>query len=475
VRTFGQKGPIVSFSFGMAAVAAIERYKRGTTDLKESAGKPDVLFGQSDEENIISFHLAEMLGHDFKLPVGLNSVQYLRQSIQHTESQHETMNQTEGEELLIQKNKRSELLKKQNSLTNLAHQASNLAHQAFGNMFHNTGVTMEVWVHKLKVKTETDMLAAEWQERLLIVSRKRLFIVMKKNRKDSTLDNVEEFSLDIVDSIPLNEVDRVNIVDSNDSESEASRSNHCSAIGMIYSCIAFIEKLSMTIPDQGQSILRNRDTGSKLQERSEKLLHQDEDTAAQIAQGKILRITTVAGGFNNGQPYYFSNLCNLHCKNSNPQHSQQQDAIQAFVREMNDLTKTYKELHAVETRFERLQANLKSIWGSFYCNILILVIIVSNFVFTIRGMEVSSDTSDYKFYERVDLAYTILFTIGSVLQLFCCADAIVQLYKSLVCAELAFNFAAHAVRPFFRGKRAHPFIICMRVELTPRLTAFITP
>ncbi len=50
-------------------------------------------------------------------------------------------------------------------------------------------------------------------------------------------------------------------------------------------------------------------------------------------------------------------------------------------------------------------------WNSSAFNAVVLLVIVSNFVFTVRGME-NDNPDDDAFFELVDLLYTVVFALG---------------------------------------------------------------
>jgi hypothetical protein len=62
-------------------------------------------------------------------------------------------------------------------------------------------------------------------------------------------------------------------------------------------------------------------------------------------------------------------------------------------------------------RFLRLQRRLRRAWDSYPFNIAVLVLIVSNFVFTMEQLQ-NTDFARHPIFEHIDLAYTLIFTLG---------------------------------------------------------------
>ena len=60
----------------------------------------------------------------------------------------------------------------------------------------------------------------------------------------------------------------------------------------------------------------------------------------------------------------------------------------------------------------REQARLQKVWESPAFHFVTLALIVSNFVFTIKGME-NKNPNLVDFYERIDTIYTVLFAAGA--------------------------------------------------------------
>jgi hypothetical protein len=248
-------------------------------------------------------------------------------------------------------------------------------------------IVLEVWVEKLVLHSDADKLEdLIWQPRLLVLGIKALFILRAANNsnKDHAIDYKD---LEIVDSIPLHEVDTVTAI---------------SEVRPKYSRVASIKKAASisttnSVYDDSDNHLNER---NRLLGKYDRLLSNPDHTFA------CLRITTIPEGFNDGRPYYFQFGSNFESRNP------VKESIEEFARDIRELAETQKQSAALQVRLRRFQAGLQSVWHSTAFNLVVLALIVSNFVFTVRGME-STNPDDDAFYERVDLIYTILFTIGA--------------------------------------------------------------
>jgi hypothetical protein len=142
----------------------------------------------------------------------------------------------------------------------------------------------------------------------------------------------------------------------------------------------------------------------------------------------ILRIVTDPEGFNRGYPYYFLlkkdtynswtgtldwkqarrnwhvNIAKTKLVSKSPQNEK-------VVRKLKKLALKRRLESKRESRFLRLQAYLQSIWNSKRFNIIVLFLIVSNFVFTVQQLE-NTDPARQRYFEKIDLAYTIIFSCG---------------------------------------------------------------
>ncbi len=344
----------------------------------------------------VSFHLGQLLGNNFKLPTGMSSADVLRSPFKNKKDQSAFRSSDEITEPPKKTVKNVKTLK------------SRAAKLLRNKQFNPAGVTMEMWVKKLKVKNDKGKI--EWQPRLLVVSNKRLFILMKKD---------ETSVLDIVDSIPMQEIESVSKVGADELQRRTS-SRRLSVHSFTDKTIRSIDSLRSTLRNWiPKAKLKTNSDFDSLKEKSEVLQKKYDEllTADGVdsASSGILRITTKHGGFNEGQPYYFSHIQELRTTGSDARHTSIGDephsVIDVVEGHISKLSHAYKQVFAIETRFQRLQAGLRSTWNSLPFNMIILALIVSNFIFTVKGME-NTDPANDGFYERLDLIYTIIFSIG---------------------------------------------------------------
>ncbi len=149
----------------------------------------------------------------------------------------------------------------------------------------------------------------------------------------------------------------------------------------------------------------------------------------------FLRITTKISGFNRGRPYYFMirkdsfrSLKKPAGQNDQDLTKLQDDTVAKKQKqkiqddsEKNDLQRVCRELGILaarrqvtfkrEHRFQLFQEKLKEIWNSIAFNICVLLLIGSNFAFTVEQLE-NKDPSRQSFFETVDLTYTVIFCAG---------------------------------------------------------------
>jgi hypothetical protein len=138
----------------------------------------------------------------------------------------------------------------------------------------------------------------------------------------------------------------------------------------------------------------------------------------------VLKITTKQDGFNRGRTYYFmvrknsfrSTRKKLH-QTDEKEKDYDKDAgkkkhLQKVGTKLHELADNRKAAYNREHRFQLLQEALQGIWNSVPFNICVLILIVSNFIFTVLQLE-NKDPSQQAFFENVDLAYTIIFSIGN--------------------------------------------------------------
>jgi hypothetical protein len=100
----------------------------------------------------------------------------------------------------------------------------------------------------------------------------------------------------------------------------------------------------------------------------------------------ILRISTLPEGFNRGQSYYFLlRAQDVPClDDSGPIPLRTRADADALAVSLAVAAARRRGDHARETRFLRLQRRLRRAWESIPFNLAVLVLIVSNFVFTVH-------------------------------------------------------------------------------------------
>jgi hypothetical protein len=314
----------------------------------------------------MSFHLAFILGSNFVLPDGSDSVDMLRTPF------------------------------------------ASVAEEAKSSKENLTETKMEFWVKKFNKLSQSENESDKaWQDRLLVVTEKRIFILTEKAIIKSKIKKRQSFTpslnaspvrtksisptipasvcLEIVDSIPMEEIISVSLdMDSNpgvwdnptDTERRTSQSDFVA---------------------------------------TERSLRQLRPKSTDNAREPVLRIMTKPSKFNRGEPYYFllrqQDCPCLDASESTTPLRTREDA-DALIARLATLAKCRHTEHAREYRFRRLQKRLRRWWNSVPFNLVVLVLIVSNFAFTVMQLE-NTDPDMQPFYENVDLAYTVLFTAGA--------------------------------------------------------------
>jgi hypothetical protein len=346
----------------MAAAATFRQTKSHTrsTNVKgnsEESGEP------------VSFHLAFILGNDFALPEGTNSVEVLRTPFAvHSDGRPPKENLT--------------------------------------------GTKMEFWTKKFNRASVPLYVTAEqevaWQDRLLVITDKRIFICTEKhivkdggkhqksrptalhaNNERAKDSNSSVASMEIVDSIPLEEITSVSI----DMDSTPGVWTNEMLHGGKHA------NPQLELQETEKSLLRFRPKSAERDGLCE----------------PILRILTKPNEFNRGEPYYFllrQQQCPCVDGDGSPVPLKSRADATLLADRLAALAKRRHTEHARENRFLRLQKRLRQWWNSVPFNLLVLALIVSNFAFTVLQLE-NQDSDMQTFYENVDLAYTIIFTIGA--------------------------------------------------------------
>jgi hypothetical protein len=277
--------------------------------------------------------------------------------------------------------------------------------------------SLEVWVEKLALRSDADKLGdLIWQPRLLVLANKALFILRAANNSSNKDSEIDYKELEIVDSIPLHEVHTVTSIAEvrpksraapisttnsvyEDSDGHVNERNRL--LGKIKSRVASISTTNSVYEDREDHINeRNRLLG-----KYDHILSNQEHTFA------CLRITTTPQGFNDGRPYYFRFGSYFDSSNH------EKHLIEELAVEIRNLSEKQRQSVAFQVRVQRGQAALQRVWQSTAFNLVVLALIISNFIFTVRGME-STNPDDDAFFERIDLIYTVLFALGASTSLF---------------------------------------------------------
>ena len=347
----------------MAAVTAIRQTKspvRSTNAETRKAGTGEP----------VSFHLAFVLGNDYVLPEGSDSVDILRMPLMANEGKH--------------------------SRENLA------------------GTKMEFWTKKFNTSYlsfyDTNRHDKAWQDRLLVITEKRIFIIPEKaitNEGEQQQEcpspashcsnkGAKSFgpaSMEIVDSIPMEEVLSVTI----DMESNPGMWSHEKADSFRHSHLN-LHEIERNLQEIERSLWQSRPNVS------------EEDDSCD----PVLRILTKPSKFNRGEPCYFlrgkQDYKSIDADGTAPLRTRA-DA-EALANRISLLAARRHAEHARENRFLRLQKNLRHVWDSVPFNLFVLALIVSNFAFTVLQLE-NTDPALQTFYENVDLAYTVIFAVGA--------------------------------------------------------------
>ena len=311
---------------------------------------------------------------------------------------------------------------------------------------------MEFWTTKFNSSTtvyDTNGNDKLWQDRLLLITEKRIFIVTEKatgkkggmmpqakqaslgNGKGHT-DSGSGFSMEIVDSIPLEEIISITLdmeshpgTWSNDGMNSSRRKSQSFFQEMKANLQEIEHNLRNCRPESStpnapaptrtsRSLDMKRLTSNSRTSRSLEKSSPSRDILDRNELEPVLRILTKPGQFNRGEPYYFL-LRKQDCPcvdtedHSMPLHTRA-DAEGLASRIASLAARRHTE-HAREHRFDSLQKKLCRAWNSVAFNLLVLVLIASNFAFTVLQLE-NKDPNMQSFYEDVDFAYTIVFAVG---------------------------------------------------------------
>ena len=241
-------------------------------------------------------------------------------------------------------------------------------------------VLLEVWVQKLILNSEvgsSDTLT--WQPRLLVLASKCLFILRNGSNGD----------LEIVDSIPMHEVDTAGAI-------SALRIADSHLPGSSFKSVSRSGSNSMEYLMQDEDTYNSRDKHQRMKDKYDRLLLRSNPNLT------CLRITTIPEGLNDGWPYYF--LFGQTNESSASDVAKRNESLKKVADEITKLAKAQKQSVALKVRFRRFQAALQTVWQSLAFNIAIMILIVSNFAFTVRGMGID-DPDDLAFFEQAGLCH----------------------------------------------------------------------
>jgi hypothetical protein len=384
------------------------------TSLRNARTKTKGKFEDESSREPVSFHLELILGNDFSLSHRQTSVGVLRMPFQRNKSQSMRPDQAENN---AEPSKSAHRRWFKRSIFD-PKASSNVA-----------GTKFEFWVKKFCYKTpNSEVEGCAWQDKLLIVTEKRIFIVTQKEkaaskeRRGSTASVTDESNseLEIVDSIPMEEILSVQVEDEKDGKWEESSTERVRNWFWEWAKQQK-KKYYSVLFEQGEENGMGQDSEKEKRkndiEKIQSKLRLKIEDSAQDCCDRILRITANPSGFNRGIPFFFL------VKNKKPIRLvktwtelekdvlQKQGGLIKLANQLSTLATKRRTDHKRETRFLRFQQALQCVWDSMAFNLVVLGLIVSNFIFTVQQLE-NNDPGQQRYFENVDLAYTIIFTIG---------------------------------------------------------------
>jgi hypothetical protein len=302
---------------------------------------------------------------------------------------------------------------------------------------------MEFWTKKFNnTQAGTHDFDKTWLDRLLIVTEKRLFIVTRKdlgseddNKDKGRLSKQQliDAELEIVDSIPMEEIISVQVEREagvwDENPHSATETPGASVIQRAIKTLASLRRKYRKRQDDEEVAEEDRRAAQQAVERNLWASLKQPPTSAEPERSRpgrippahpdfcepILRIETDPSGFNRGQTYYFL-LRKQDCPCLDIVHGlaplRNRTDAEFLAARFAALAARRGAEHARETRFLRLQRRLRRAWDSVAFNLAVLLLIASNFVFTVAQLE-NKDPQQQSFFEHVDLAYTIIFALGA--------------------------------------------------------------
>ncbi len=275
---------------------------------------------------------------------------------------------------------------------------------------------MELWTKKFNTShSNCDEFDKAWPDRLLIFTEQRVFIVTKKlnaagagDQRRSFLDLAEcaqaKTDLEVVDSIPVEEITSISVernpgVWEDDEASRAAESLFSRTVRRVSSLVRVFDR--SRFEDGSPATEEGRAAERLAMERS--LLRKSIPSPLGGFCEPILRISTVPEGFNRGQSYYFLlREQDFPCLDEGgPVALRTRADADALAARLAAATVRRRVDHARETRFLRLQRRMQRAWDSVAFNLIVLVLIVSNFVFTVKQARSLSPSLSLSFSSRL--------------------------------------------------------------------------
>ena len=382
----------------MAAASVVKTRQPAQRNKASSAGCMGFLKRDkaetAEKEISVSFHLKPLVKPDFKLD-GMNSVEFLRLPLY-----------VEPAEISNTNVKATIKIKKE------AAKIAGTIFEAYTKKYSHRGQPMPIEFSSIRTE-------------LLIATEKKIFMVSIPKASDPTkleetggLDLSASSGLEIIDSIPLEEVDSIRMY--HDGKWKEASDENGPLLWIQNAVSSFFRQcydpIFAVMEDGADS--QSVDTGLEESELQEGL--KDDKYCEGLLQ---IKTTTKQTGFNRGRRYYFMiEKCYYRSRTKLFSEKNPPDAVPGTAEKYDGhLSRVYDRLSALaktrqknfrrEHRFQLLQESLQDVWASMTFNVCVLALIVSNFILTVQQLE-NKDQSKQPFYESVDLAYTIIFSIG---------------------------------------------------------------
>jgi hypothetical protein len=352
-------------SAAVASAAAANRRLTRQSSTKTARGEP------------LSFHLTFLLGRDYELPEGKNSVHVLREPFFGSEVDDSPFHNSD-----------------------LSSRLCCIGKSMFrGSSTNITGTRMEFWTNKFNSVCTIPSFENSWQDRLVVVTERRIFIITRK--LDSESDDVptsisslyekDSRLLEIVDSIPMEEIASVQLEDDapDDDEGESRNGQSENRVGSFTHggrLSSYILSASNLLHKSPPAPEDPNTTASIPHGLRESLSTPAAHSARELFCPSLLRISTSPGGFNHGQTYHLLVRRDGHRQldKSGEEVPAASDDADWLARCISALAERRRREHASETRFARMQQRLQAVWDSVPFNVAVLALITSNFVITVE-------------------------------------------------------------------------------------------